>query len=67
MKITCPTSEDHTEFYVIVDVSQEWLVNNAGDFLEEGEFVGTIHGPTPYKEYICAECGDVGIVDTEEE
>ena len=65
MKITCLTDEDHNEFYVTVVVNQEWLVDKHGNFLEEGEFIGTINGPTSDKEYTCKECGGIAWVTTE--
>ena len=58
MKATCPNDPDHKQFITVAHVSQDWLVDTHGDFIE---FAGTdgevVAGPDPGNTWTCADCG----------
>ena len=59
MKATCPTSPDHKRFYTTAHVSQTWVVDEKGNFLEETDDPGdTVASPHKDNTWQCAECGE---------
>ena len=58
MKARCPKNPDHKHFITVAHVTQDWVVDEEGNFVEvhsdEGE---TTHGPNPGNTWTCAECG----------
>lgn len=64
MKRMCTNNENHKTFSVICHVTEEWKVDENGNFLDliEG-CIDVIHGPGE-ADWHCAECGaEVKIVD----
>lgn len=58
MTIACPNDASHLEFRVSVRVTEEWLVDERGEFVrmfsEERE---AIKRPDPDSDYQCIACG----------
>ena len=57
MKATCPTSKDHKRFTTVAHVMEEWLIDEAGTFIEVRESLQTTHGPDAGNIWVCVECG----------
>jgi len=59
MKIrVCPNSPDHKTFHITAHVTEEWLVDERGEFLEvSGDGGETVHGPDHDDIWTCSECG----------
>ena len=56
---TCPNDPSHKRFYTTVHVTEEWLVDEQGDFIEVIDTGGgeAVHGPNHGNPWTCAECG----------
>ena len=59
MTITCPKNKKHDRFEVTAHVSEFWIVNKDGQYVEvvddaRGEVV---HRPDSQDHYVCAKCG----------
>ncbi len=59
MKIKCPNNPHHKKFSVIAHITEGWLVDNSGDFIEtDGDSCGeVVHKPNAGDYYTCTECG----------
>tara|TARA_R110000737_G_scaffold201802_8_gene221112 strand:+ start:3658 stop:3867 length:210 start_codon:yes stop_codon:yes gene_type:complete len=60
-KRVCPNSPEHKEFVTTVHVTEEWVVDEEGNFLDIAHGYGprqTTHGPNPGNVWVCAECGN---------
>jgi len=59
MKATCPNNSEHCTFVTVAYVSQDWLVDENGDFLDEadGSAGEVLHKPDPDNIWTCAVCG----------
>lgn len=59
MKATCPTNPEHKEFITVAHVSQDWKVDDEGNFLEVSgpDAVDTVAGPHSGNSWECTECG----------
>lgn len=57
MKRICPNNKEHKEFSVVCHVTEEWIVDENGEFLEllEG-CIDITYGPNDSVWY-CTECG----------
>lgn len=57
MKRICPNNENHKKFSVICHVTEEWIVDESGNYEEllEG-CIDIIHGPSE-STWNCIECG----------
>ena len=65
MKATCPKDETHKRFITVATVTEDWIVDSWGDFLDDyGESNGdVIHHPDPGNIWTCAECGEEAKVE----
>lgn len=55
----CPNNPEHKRFITVAHVSEDWIVDEWGDFLKvalssEGQ---TVSGPNPDNTWTCEECG----------
>jgi len=58
MKAICPSNKDHKEFVTVAHVSQNWLVDEEGNFIEvRNECNKIVAGPNSGNTWICVECG----------
>ena len=57
MKATCPNSEEHKAFTTVAHVSQDWKVDDEGNFLACVGDIEVIAPPNPYNIWTCEECG----------
>jgi len=64
MKATCPTSSKHNRFATIAHMSEEWIVDEDGEFVSEGDRdVGEVVArPHPENTWTCVTCGEEAIV-----
>lgn len=58
MKITCPRNAEHKEFITVAHVSQDWIVDEAGDFLKlhGPDAIETVAGPNVGNTFTCVAC-----------
>ncbi|KKM00326.1 hypothetical protein LCGC14_1805520 [marine sediment metagenome] len=59
MIIVCPNNPDHKRFNVTAHVSEEWIVDEEGTFIDvaQGSSGGEIlHKPDLEDYYVCLEC-----------
>jgi len=64
MTITCPKNPAHDRFRVQVRVSEGWVVDEDGDFIElTGEPSETIRRPGTDDDYECEACAKAGAAD----
>ena len=63
MKATCPNNKDHKQFVTVVHVTEDWVVDENGNFLEVfGEEGEVVHGPDTGNTWTCLECGAIAVV-----
>ena len=58
MKISCPRNAEHNKFITVAHVSQDWIVDEAGNFIKLNgpEAIETIAGPTVGNDFTCVAC-----------
>lgn len=57
MKITCPKNKDHKTFNVTAHVSEVWIVDENGDYLDRTDGAShVVHEPDVDDLYTCDEC-----------
>lgn len=62
MHATCPTDVGHRHFVTPVLVEEEWLVDEAGNWIETVGQTRPVRGPGTETPWRCAECDAVAIV-----
>jgi len=64
MKAECPNNKDHKQFVTVAHVTEDWVVDENGDFLDvfDGNNCETTHGPDPENIWTCLECGAEAVV-----
>lgn len=67
MHATCPNNPEHKRFLTVAHVSEEWLVNENGDFIEKKQVLETVQEPSPDNSWYCYDCpvGPDGYVEVE--
>ncbi len=67
MKAICPNNPDHKTFETVAHVSQDWKVDETGNFLEVvDESVETVAFPNPDNTWTCCTCGAEATVTVED-
>lgn len=69
LKATCPNNPEHKRFHATAHVLQEWIVDEAGEFLEMVEDLEVTHWPCRGNVWSCDICGQeakVEVVDGRE-
>lgn len=57
MKATCPNNPNHKHFTTVAHVTEYWIVDEHGNFIEKDGGSGeTTHGPNPGNTWTCVEC-----------
>lgn len=57
-KRVCPNNPNHKRFRTVAHVTEEWLVDEHGYFIEVTDAIGeVVHGPNHGNTWACAECG----------
>lgn len=64
MNARCPNNPEHDQFITVAHVTEDWVVDREGNFLEEApaQDKQTVHGPTVGNTWTCRECGADAIV-----
>jgi len=63
-RATCPNDASHSEFITVAHVTEDWVVDRAGNFLEKyGYDQETVAGPDSGNEWTCKVCGAVAKVE----
>ncbi|QST02384.1 hypothetical protein IMZ31_23325 (plasmid) [Pontibacillus sp. ALD_SL1] len=63
MRAICPNHKNHKRFVTVVQITQEWIVDEIGDFIEVShECLETKHGPRERNTWTCCECGTEAVV-----
>jgi len=57
MKAKCPNSDEHKRFLTIAHVSEEWIVDEAGEFVDRNAFLDVDEGPQVGNSWTCFTCG----------
>lgn len=58
MKAVCPNNVNHKKFLVTAHVTQEWEVDEGGDFIRCTSACDDVtHNPDPQDIWSCSECG----------
>lgn len=58
MKAVCSNNPEHDRFITVAHVTQDWVVDENGNFLEVAEeCLEVTHGPDKYNSWICDICG----------
>lgn len=58
----CPIDKSHKTFYTTATVSEDWLVEENGDFISTTGSVEVINYPDPENIWECGKCGENAIV-----
>jgi hypothetical protein len=55
----CPKNPKHKRFVTVAHVTEDWIVDEHGNFLEEPANPDrqTVHGPQKGNTWSCVECG----------
>ncbi len=65
MKAVCPKDPTHKQFVTVAYISQDWLVDEKGNFEEVfGYESQTLHGPNFDNIWTCSICGEVAEIKT---
>lgn len=60
----CPNNKKHKRFITVAHVSQDWIVDEKGNWLETvDECLETVANPCPDNIWTCKECGAEAIVE----
>ena len=62
MIAVCPNNCERKEFFTSAHIAQEWLVNEHGDWIEDGAEGEINHPPEADNIWSCAECGSTATV-----
>jgi len=62
MKAHCPNNPEHREFNTVVHVTEHWIVDDSGNFIEVEDSGELVHGPNPGNNWYCVECNAVAEV-----
>ena len=64
MKAKCPTDPSHKRFTTVTHVTEDWVVDENGEYVESADSgVGeVVHGPDPDNTWTCNECGAEAVV-----
>lgn len=59
MKARCPNNTNHKRFITVAHVTEDWVVDENGVFLQVSDDTcgETTHGPNPDNFWECEECG----------
>lgn len=59
MKAICPNDPTHCEFVTVAQISEDWVVDAGGNFIEEPQNPEreVVHGPSPENTWTCRKCG----------
>jgi hypothetical protein len=64
LKVTCPKNSKHDRFETTAHVTQDWIVDNTGEFVRVSRAcVQTDHGPMKGNIFTCCQCGWEAIVE----
>jgi hypothetical protein len=65
MKARCPKNPEHKRFITVAHVTEDWIVDEHGDFIEVAENPDTqlLHGPDTGNTWQCEVCGTEAIVE----
>jgi len=59
---TCPNNHQHKKFITVAHVTEDWIVDEYGNFIERYGARETTHGPNVGNTWVCNTCGDIAIV-----
>lgn len=64
VEATCPKNAKHKKFITVAHVTEDWVVDEHGDFISVHEASETevVHKPDPGNIWTCAECGARAVV-----
>ena len=57
MKFKCPKDPEHKTFVTTAHVSEDWIVDECGNFIESAGVQEVIADPNPENTWQCNECG----------
>lgn len=57
LKATCPKNKRHKRFLTTAHEMHEWVVDSAGDFIEDNAALETTHRPNIGNLWTCEICG----------
>jgi len=63
MLAECPHNPEHRSFITVAHVSEDWKVDERGNWIETLETLETVAKPDPGNEWVCFTCGAVAIVE----
>ena len=58
MKAVCPNNPRHEQFMTVAHVTEDWIVDPEGNFIEvaAGSEIYVVHGPTVGNSWQCVIC-----------
>lgn len=60
MRLICPNNPNHITFYGHATVTQDWLLDQRGEFLDESEScLDVVRYPQVGDDFACAECREI--------
>lgn len=63
MKAVCPKDPYHKRFITVAHVSEDWEVDESGQFLRSKGVVEVVHKPRHENSWTCAVCGEEAKVE----
>ena len=57
MKAICRSNANHKKFITVAHVTEDWIVDAEGNFLEVSSPGEVTHGADAGNTWVCAECG----------
>jgi hypothetical protein len=62
MRAFCPNNAEHKRFVTTAHILEEWVVDEAGNWIKTEQALEITHGPDPYNTWVCYECGEPATV-----
>lgn len=53
----CPKDDSHKKFITVAHVSEDWCVDENGNFIESRGILETVAPPQPENTWVCDVCG----------
>jgi hypothetical protein len=66
LKAVCPSNPEHKKFITVAHVSEDWCVNERGDFIESRGILETVARPNVDNTWTCDICGAEATVTRED-
>lgn len=65
LKARCPNDSEHKEFVTVAHVSEDWIVDDQGNFIQNLGSIEIVAGPCKGNTWTCRKCNAEAVVTDE--